>query len=126
MKAGVLAEPVLVGREREFKELMRCLVSALEGKGNTVFVSGDAGSGKTRLAREFLDAARGKGFAVLAGWCLSDAATPYFPFVEALNSYFERFEDDLPSGMQSEAQLGSAGTVHNIQWRLLFRRKPSG
>ena len=33
MKAAVLAEPVLVGRERELEELMRCLGSAAEGKG---------------------------------------------------------------------------------------------
>ena len=33
LKAGVLAEPVLVGRERELEELMHILNSALEGKG---------------------------------------------------------------------------------------------
>ena len=54
MKAGVLAEPVLVGRESELEELIRCLDSVFEGKGKTVFVSGEAGTGKTRIVRKLL------------------------------------------------------------------------
>jgi Cdc6-like AAA superfamily ATPase len=49
-KIGVLAEPVLVGRERELEEPELLLNSAVEGKGKTVLVSGEAGSGKPRLA----------------------------------------------------------------------------
>ncbi len=86
MKHAMLAEPVLVGRERELEELTRHLDSAAQERGTTVFISGEAGSGKTRLTREFLDAAKKRGVAVLAGWCLSDAAVPYFPFVEAFNA----------------------------------------
>jgi DNA-binding NtrC family response regulator len=41
----MLAEPILVGRERELEELQRYLDSAVEGKGSTVFISGEAGSG---------------------------------------------------------------------------------
>jgi KaiC/GvpD/RAD55 family RecA-like ATPase/tetratricopeptide (TPR) repeat protein len=87
-KLGVLAEPVLVGRERELEELELFLNSAVEGKGKTVFVSGEAGSGKTRLVTEFLDRARKQGVTTLTGWCLSNAAVPYFPFFEAFNAYF--------------------------------------
>ena len=61
LKTGVLAEPVLVGRERELQELESFLKSAAGGKGKTVFVSGEAGSGKTRLTREFLNLAKKKG-----------------------------------------------------------------
>jgi predicted ATPase len=50
LKPGILAEPVLVGRERELEELRRYLDSAIEGKGSTVFISGEAGNGKTRIA----------------------------------------------------------------------------
>ena len=101
-KPLVLAEPVLVGRERELEELQSFLNSALEGKGKTVFVSGEAGSGKTRIAREFLNTARKSGVAFMAGWCLSDAATPYFPFVEAFNSYFASSETEEQFGSLSE------------------------
>ena len=82
-----LVEPVLVGREYEFGELQRHLDFAFDGKGSTVFISGEAGSGKTRLATEFLNVVKKKGVAVLAGWCLSNVAVPYFPFLEAFDSY---------------------------------------
>ncbi len=89
-----LADPVLVGREGELEGLTRCLDSALAGEGNTVFVSGEAGSGKTRLAAELLTVAKRKGVVVLSGWCLSNAAAPYFPFVEAFKSFFASAESE--------------------------------
>ena len=100
LKAAIMAEPVLVGRERELEELMHYLDSAFDGKGTTIFVSGEAGSGKTRLAHEFLNLAKQKGVGVMAGWCLSDAAAPYFPFVEAFNTYFASFEQEEPASLQ--------------------------
>lgn len=87
LKISALAEPVLVGRKRELDDLMRSLDSAFNGKGTTVFVSGEAGSGKTRLANEFLRIARKKDATVLYGWCLSDIAEPYFPFIQAFKSF---------------------------------------
>jgi Cdc6-like AAA superfamily ATPase len=60
MKTQILAEPVLVGRERELEELQRCLDSAVQGKGTTVFISGEAGAGKTRFVTEFLNTAKQK------------------------------------------------------------------
>ena len=112
VKSRALAEPVLVGRELELEELMRYLDSVIEGKGSTVFVSGEAGSGKTRLTREFLKAANEKGVGVMAGWCLSDAAVPYFPFVEAFNAYSASFEEEQPINLQHPgAQIGLGGTA---------------
>ena len=88
LKSKVLLEPALVGRERELEELRSHLNSVIKGKGKTVFVSGEAGSGKTRLVKEFLAIARTQGVPWLAGWCLGNAGVPYFPFIEAFNSYF--------------------------------------
>ena len=88
LKPVALAEPILVGRERELEELKLYLKLAIEGKGTTIFVSGEAGAGKTRLLTEFLKIAEEEGITVLTGWCLSNAAVPYFPFVEAFDSYF--------------------------------------
>jgi predicted ATPase len=81
-----LKEPPLVGREQEFAELNHLLDNAVAGSGCTVFISGEASSGKTRLTREFLDVAKEKGIQALSGWCLSNAAVPYFPFLEAFES----------------------------------------
>src|SRR5512136_2890935 len=89
-----LAEPILVGRQSELEELQRYFNRATEGKGNTVFVSGDAGSGKSRLVREFLNNARGRDSAVLSSGCLSDVAVPYFPFMEAFGAYFSANIDE--------------------------------
>ncbi len=86
MGAQVLNEPIFVGRKQEIAELNHLLNDAIDGRGTTAFISGEAGSGKTRLAKEFLDEARNKDFAVLAGWCLSNIGVPYFPFLEAFNS----------------------------------------
>jgi len=115
LKAAIMAEPVLVGRERELEELMHYLDSAFDGKGTTVFVSGEAGSGKTRLAHEFLNLAKQKGVGVMAGWCLSDAAAPYFPFVEAFNTYFASFEQEEPASLQKPgAPLSLSGAAQIV------------
>ena len=93
LKAAVLTEPALVGRKRELEELTRCFEAAAVGKGTTILISGEAGSGKTRLANEFLNVAlHGKDFAALTGWCLDNVAVPYFPFIEAFKYYFATAE----------------------------------
>jgi len=112
LKAGILAEPALFGRECELEELLRCLNSSVEGSGTTIFVSGEAGSGKTRLTREFLNIANGKRIPILAGLCVSDAAIPYLPFVEAFNSYFRSFTEEDPISLEKPGPPCSlAGTT---------------
>jgi tetratricopeptide (TPR) repeat protein len=86
LRNATLPDPVLVGRKSELRELKRCLDLALKRKGKTVFISGEAGSGKTRLVNEFLNTIKQEEVTVLYGWCLSNATLPYFPFVEALSS----------------------------------------
>jgi predicted ATPase len=94
LKSNMLAEPVLVGRKRELEELKRYLELAAEGRGTTVFVSAEAGIGKTRLVHEFLYSARQeKDVMVLTGWCLSNAGIPYFPFIEAFTDYYSSLSD---------------------------------
>ena len=82
-----------MGRRKELDELKRCL-ARLVGEGVTVFISGEAGAGKTRLTTEFLNIAKKKQVTVLTGWCLSDVAVPYFPFIEAFDSYTSSNEND--------------------------------
>ena len=129
LKSDVLAEPVLVGRERELEELQSLLNSAVEGKGTTVFISGEAGSGKTRLANEFLRVAKQKkGVAVLTGGCLSNAAAPYLPFVEAFKSYFVQeknvhVKDDVMeisawlTGVKQAEKTGKYGSLSPQAWK---------
>jgi tetratricopeptide (TPR) repeat protein len=87
-KMEVLTEPLLVGRESELETLQHYLDMAIEEKGTTVFVSGEAGSGKTRLVNEFLSTSKLKrDLTQISGWCLSNSGVPYFPFVEAFKIY---------------------------------------
>ncbi|MGD0645203.1 MAG: AAA family ATPase [Candidatus Bathyarchaeia archaeon] len=107
LTSGVLAEPILAGRERELGELQSLLNLAVEGKGTTVFISGEAGTGKTRLIKEFLNTAKQKhDLSTLTGSCLSNAAVPYFPFFEAFTGYFstETNQENKPSKIQNEEQ----------------------
>ena len=99
MKSVNLNEPVLVGREPELAELQAALNKTIAGKGITVFISGEAGCGKTRITKEFLEIARKNDITVLTGWCLSNAPVPFFPFLEAFDSY--------ASGNEESASIAS-------------------
>ncbi|MFQ5910130.1 MAG: BREX system ATP-binding domain-containing protein [Thermoplasmata archaeon] len=79
-------QPKMVGRESEFEKLMEHLDLALEGKGSTVFISGEAGIGKTRLVEELKIVAQSKGFHILSGYSIYESLTPFMPFLEALKS----------------------------------------
>lgn len=120
MKPETLAEPVLVGRSRELERLQVYLKEASKGRGATVFVSGEAGSGKTRLANEFLTMAKKKNVTVLSGWCLSNAAVPYFPFLEAFGSYYSRNEPEgerqleIKTWLTGTSQTQEQGKYENL------------
>ncbi|MFH0817508.1 MAG: BREX system ATP-binding domain-containing protein, partial [Candidatus Micrarchaeota archaeon] len=107
-----MAEPVLVGRERELEELQHHLDLAAQGRGTAVFVSGEAGSGKTRLVNEFLGSSKQKReINELSGWCLSNSGVPYFPFIEAFNAYFSGFgkKNDSDSDLQTSLEKEELG-----------------
>ena len=73
-----------VGRSSQL-ETLRALMPTADGEGRrVVLLSGEPGSGKSRLAREFACEAAGLGALVLYGACDAVVRTPYGPFVEAL------------------------------------------
>lgn len=75
-----------VGRQRELEILTGILGDSLSGRGRTVFISGEAGVGKTRLTEELLRVAQSRGARVMKGWCLFNSIAPYMPLTEALRS----------------------------------------
>lgn len=83
-----MEERVFVGRERELQELGQHLEAALSGKGAICFVTGEAGSGKTALVRQFVGQALGADpdLVVAMGSCNAQvgAGEPYLPFREVL------------------------------------------
>ena len=78
--------PPLIGREAELSSLLQHLERAKSGHGGTVFVSGEAGIGKTRLLEELKAISRSRGVQVLAASSLYESLTPFMPFLEALRS----------------------------------------
>lgn len=79
-------QPEMIGRDAELKELEAYLDKAIEGEGSTVFISGEAGVGKTRLVNELGEIAKSRGFQVLTGCSMHESLTPYMPFLDALRS----------------------------------------
>ena len=80
-----LLEAPLIGRADALALLEAAHDAVARGQGRIVFLAGEAGIGKTRLAREF--AASLSGVKMLAGGALaSESKTPYFPLLAALRS----------------------------------------
>jgi predicted ATPase len=76
------------GRSRELATL-RTLIPRAEAEGlRFALVGGEAGSGKSRLVREFAREAADGGALVLYGACDSVVQRPYRPFVEVLDQLF--------------------------------------
>ena len=92
--------PVLVGRQGELSELEDALLAANRGDGRFVLLAGEAGIGKTRLARELTRRARKLGCDVLWGSCSeAELSLPYLPFVEAIGN---RLGDKDAAAAQAE------------------------
>jgi len=108
LKPRLPAEPALIGREQQFEQLLQHLDSAFNGQGTTVFIGGEAGVGKTRLVNEFLSVAKKRETNLLCGWCLSEAAVPYFPFTEAFDTCISTISD-AKMKMAMKKHLGIAG-----------------
>jgi hypothetical protein len=89
--------PVLIGREKESERLRSALEAARDGMGRMVFLTGEAGIGKSRLASELADEARTHGETVLAGRSVpTGVSIPYRPLTEALQQALRErtFPDD--------------------------------
>ncbi|MEU2184314.1 helix-turn-helix transcriptional regulator [Streptomyces thermolilacinus] len=93
--------PHIVGRDPHLRELARALTDACAQRGRGVFLVGEAGIGKTRLAAEAVGMAVDNGMRVLRGRSTTTGpAVPFRPLTEALMSLFRGGEplDDLPLG----------------------------
>lgn len=80
--------PLFVAREHELAQLNASLDQALTGRGRVVFVTGEAGSGKTALVQEFARRAQAAHpeLIVASGNCnaYTGIGDPYLPFREIL------------------------------------------
>lgn len=78
----------LIARDADLASLEETLDDARRGTGRVRVVAGDAGMGKTRLARELSRRAEDRGCAALWGGCRElELALPFLPFCEAIDTY---------------------------------------
>src|SRR6266702_7521628 len=98
LSPAALNEGPLLGRTTALSTLIKVYHSAQGGQTQVVFLEGEAGIGKTRLATEFLAWAEVEGADVLQGRAFeSGGHLPYRPVIEALRPRIERENapDDL-------------------------------
>ena len=82
---GFPRHPEMVGRATEFRRVVERWKSALDGRGGCVLISGEPGSGKTRLVRELERRLRRDRSLVLASVCYPVEGTqPFAPFLEMI------------------------------------------
>jgi DNA-binding winged helix-turn-helix (wHTH) protein/tetratricopeptide (TPR) repeat protein len=111
--------PAFVGRERELRRLGEALDDANQGLGRIVFISSEAGGGKTRLLEEFARRAAATHLPVYSGWCWEgEGARPYWPWVQILRALIAtRSPEELREQMGSSA-LDIARVIPNLREKL--------
>jgi DNA-binding NarL/FixJ family response regulator len=77
-------DQLLIGREREQAQLRAWAADALAGRGSLVLLAGEAGVGKTTLARRAL---AGSGLEVLEGVGVQGGTSAFGPVVEVLRAH---------------------------------------
>jgi DNA-binding SARP family transcriptional activator len=86
--ASVLRPPILAGREREWAQMEKAW-----GAGQIIFLSGDAGSGKSRLATDFLAS---KGSFLRQEARPGDVHVPHSTNIRFLRENLRRYSDYTP------------------------------
>jgi predicted ATPase len=79
---------MFVGRKDELKQLQQGLDKVKSGQGNIIFITGEAGVGKTRLATEMETLKASFDFEFLMGQCIyHEGVDPYLPFIDMFKGY---------------------------------------
>jgi DNA-binding CsgD family transcriptional regulator/tetratricopeptide (TPR) repeat protein len=100
----------LVGRVAERAILAGCLRLTLEGQRQVVLVAGEPGAGKSRLAEEAADQARGLGLACTLGRASEDEGSPpYWPFLQVFRGLPDQSTAGLYGGLGGDD--GPAGSA---------------
>jgi class 3 adenylate cyclase len=88
----------LVSRRPEIRVADRLLTDPARERAAVLWLLGEPGIGKTRLATELARRAHAGGTVILFGRCSEDLSVPYQPFVEALRTFVEQVPaSELPT-----------------------------
>ena len=118
----------IVGRESEIEALRAALRSARDRRRTTVFVSGEAGVGKTTLVDTFLERTSAGALLVGRGSCVEQYGTgqAYLPVLEAIGTLcrgrggpraIEAFSEHAPTWLAQMPSLVRAGQFAELQRR---------
>ena len=132
-----LGKTAAIGRDTELGKLSRWLDRATQGDRAVVFISGEAGVGKTTLTRAFLNLARAQaGAFVLHGQCVNQrgSSEAYLPLLEALGRAGQQdpavrklIEDQAPAWMANLPALArdsdreARGTLYGVTSARMLR-----
>lgn len=111
-----LVEAVFVGREREMHALLTCLEAAVAGQGRLVFLTGEAGIGKTRTALEFATPARSRGAQVLIGRGIEDIGVPpFWPWRQMVRTYLATHDPEIIRMAMGRGAADIAQVIPDVQ-----------
>lgn len=96
-------QPPFVARGEEVAALEAAWADAAGGAGRAVFVSGEPGSGKSRLVMEVCTGFHASGAAVLTGSCIEEFGAPFEPFDEPLRALLPFFRERASGPADVEA-----------------------
>jgi DNA-binding CsgD family transcriptional regulator/tetratricopeptide (TPR) repeat protein len=105
----------MIGRTEAFHAARVALDEATERRGRLLFITGEAGVGKSRLAREIVEYARERGFHILFGRAVeAEVPAPFRPIAGALLSHFRG--ESLPDAPELSAFRPALGRLLP-EWR---------
>jgi class 3 adenylate cyclase/tetratricopeptide (TPR) repeat protein len=110
--SGVRAN--LVGRKVDMAELAEAVENLHQGKGSIFSISGDAGTGKSRLVEEFKATLDLRKIQWMEGHAYAYTQNiPYFLMIDLLNRVFHIKEDDPVESVRKKLESGIKDQVDN-------------
>src|SRR5439155_9916258 len=100
-------QPPFVGRRGDLAVLEEVWAAVAAGASGVVFIGGEPGAGKSRLAAEAARALYGNDAIVLLGSCVAELGAPYEPFDEPVRVLLPA----LRQGQISPDDWGTAGEM---------------
>ncbi|MEM7344715.1 MAG: tetratricopeptide repeat protein [Chloroflexota bacterium] len=123
-----LPEPLVVARDAELAQLHNFLEEAMAGQGRVIFVTGEAGAGKTTLVTKFIRQAQKKSVELLSvvGNCHAQTGRgdPYQPFRDILNLFAGDVDDKLAQGTMSSENARRLQEFFNISGQVFVEFGP--
>lgn len=95
---------IFVNRTEELTQFAQAWTSMTSGQGQAIWISGEAGVGKSRLVQECLDYAKRQQAITIKGRCYEmEGALPYQPLIEAIRNSLSRLPEEVLSQVPERA-----------------------